>query len=78
MILPTKVSKLTDINMGGIQTGGTIRWVISGDKWMFYRMTATPKFVILELLLAVLSGGFNGYDAYATPASAPNWQLINL
>ncbi len=76
---PTKVSKLTDINMGGIQTGGTIRWVISGGYQTFYRMTASPKWTSDFGNVACCScGGFNGYDAYATPSSAPNWQTGSI
>ena len=76
---PTQISKLSDINIGGIQRSGTIRWVIAGSKATFYRMEATPKWTSDFGTTGCCScSAFNGYDAYATPASAPNWQTGSI
>jgi hypothetical protein len=75
----TQISKLSDINIGGIQTGGTIRWVIAGSKATFYRMEASPKWTSDFGTSGCCSCSFfNGYDAYATPSSAPNWQTGSI
>ncbi len=71
----SQAAKLSDINIGGIQKAGTIRWVIAGAKQTFYRMQASPAWTSDFGTTGCCScSSFNGYDAYATPSSAPNWQ----